>query len=53
MMEDIRISGVKSWCIVRSKKESMGLSGRTKLGGWRCGGELGDNGKGGAGDESH
>ena len=53
MMEDKRICGVKSWCMVRSKKELVGFSSRTKLGGWRCGGELGNNGEGGASNESH
>ena len=38
--------------MVRSKKESMSLSGRTKLGGGRCGGELGDDDRGGVSDES-
>ena len=38
--------------MVRLKKELVGLSGRIKLNGWRCGGELGDNVEGGAGDES-
>ena len=52
-MEDKRICRVKSWCMVRSKNELVGFSGRTKLGGWRCGGELGNNGEVGASNESH